>query len=163
MGASIFRNSVYSVQWNIDLSFPDVWFYRIHRSISVFSEQIIFYISPHIYRSPIFISLFQDPRLRRWIEVPLYLEFRTLHKVQKPSNYEPIRVFTKVCHLFPYWLTEYMNDWLVDLLAAKLLYIRANKMITVRFKVFTAVTMKNCVFWDITPCGSCKNRCFGGT
>jgi hypothetical protein len=28
----------------------------------------------------------------------------------------------------------------------------------VRFEVFTAVIMKNCVFWDVTPCGSCKNR-----
>jgi hypothetical protein len=28
----------------------------------------------------------------------------------------------------------------------------------VRFEVFTAVTMKNCVFWDVMPCGSCKNR-----
>jgi hypothetical protein len=26
-----------------------------------------------------------------------------------------------------------------------------------------AVTMKNAVFWDITPCGSCKNRRFRGT
>jgi hypothetical protein len=33
----------------------------------------------------------------------------------------------------------------------------------VRFEVFTAVTMKNAVFWDVTPCGSCKNRRFGGT
>jgi hypothetical protein len=33
----------------------------------------------------------------------------------------------------------------------------------VRFEVFTAVTMKNCVLWDITSCGSCKNRRFGGT
>jgi hypothetical protein len=33
----------------------------------------------------------------------------------------------------------------------------------VRFEVFTAVTMKNCVIWDVTPCGSCKNRRFGGT
>jgi hypothetical protein len=33
----------------------------------------------------------------------------------------------------------------------------------VRFGVFTAVTMKNGVFWDVTPCGSCKNRRFGGT
>jgi hypothetical protein len=33
----------------------------------------------------------------------------------------------------------------------------------VRFEVFTPVTMKNCVFWDVTPCGSCKNRRFGGT
>jgi hypothetical protein len=32
----------------------------------------------------------------------------------------------------------------------------------VRFEVFTAVTMKNGVFWDVTPCGSCKNRSFGG-
>jgi hypothetical protein len=28
----------------------------------------------------------------------------------------------------------------------------------VRFEVFTAVTMKNSVFWDVTPCDSCKNR-----
>jgi hypothetical protein len=34
---------------------------------------------------------------------------------------------------------------------------------SVRFEVFTAVTMKNGVFWVVTPCGSCKNRCFGGT
>jgi hypothetical protein len=32
----------------------------------------------------------------------------------------------------------------------------------VSFEVFTAVTMKNAVCWDITPCGSCKNRRFGG-
>jgi hypothetical protein len=34
---------------------------------------------------------------------------------------------------------------------------------SVRFEVFTAVTRKNGVFWDITPCGSCKNQRFGGT
>jgi hypothetical protein len=33
----------------------------------------------------------------------------------------------------------------------------------VRFEVFTAVTMKIAVFWDVTPCGSCKKRRFGGT
>jgi hypothetical protein len=33
----------------------------------------------------------------------------------------------------------------------------------VRFEVFMAMTMKNGVFWDVTPCGSCKNRRFGGT
>jgi hypothetical protein len=32
-----------------------------------------------------------------------------------------------------------------------------------RFEAFTAVTMKNAIFWDVTPCGSCKNRRFGGT
>jgi hypothetical protein len=34
--------------------------------------------------------------------------------------------------------------------------------ILAEFEVFTAVTMKNAVFWDVTPCGSCKNRRFGG-
>jgi hypothetical protein len=33
----------------------------------------------------------------------------------------------------------------------------------IRFEIFTAVTMKNGVIWDVTPCGSCKNRRFGGT
>jgi hypothetical protein len=33
----------------------------------------------------------------------------------------------------------------------------------VRFEVFTAVTMKNAVFLDATPCGSCMNGRFGGT
>jgi hypothetical protein len=33
--------------------------------------------------------------------------------------------------------------------------------INVRSEVFTAVTMKNGVFWDVTPYGSCKTRRFG--
>jgi hypothetical protein len=34
-------------------------------------------------------------------------------------------------------------------------------LIDVKLEVFTAVTMKNDVFWDVTLCGSCKNRRFG--
>jgi hypothetical protein len=37
------------------------------------------------------------------------------------------------------------------------------KFTYVKFEVFTAVTMKNAVFWDVTPCKSCVNRRFGGT
>jgi hypothetical protein len=33
----------------------------------------------------------------------------------------------------------------------------------VRFEVFTAVTMKNGVIWDVTQCSPCKNRRFGVT
>jgi hypothetical protein len=32
----------------------------------------------------------------------------------------------------------------------------------VRFEVFTAVTMNYTLFLDVMPCGSCKNRRFGG-
>jgi hypothetical protein len=37
-----------------------------------------------------------------------------------------------------------------------------NKLVVVRFEVFTAVTMKNVVFWDVALCRSCVNRRFGG-
>jgi hypothetical protein len=40
---------------------------------------------------------------------------------------------------------------------------KLNRYIFVRFDVFTAVTMKNAVFWDVTPCRYCVNRRFGGT
>jgi hypothetical protein len=33
----------------------------------------------------------------------------------------------------------------------------------VRFEVFTAVTMKNAVFWYVVPYRSCVDRRFGGT
>jgi hypothetical protein len=33
----------------------------------------------------------------------------------------------------------------------------------VTFEVFTAVTMMNVACCDVTPCGSCRNRRFGGT
>jgi hypothetical protein len=32
----------------------------------------------------------------------------------------------------------------------------------VRFEVFTAMIIKNIIFWDMTPCGSCKDGRFGG-
>jgi hypothetical protein len=35
------------------------------------------------------------------------------------------------------------------------------EMKCVSFEVSTAVTMKNAAFWDVTPCGCCKNRRFG--
>jgi hypothetical protein len=39
----------------------------------------------------------------------------------------------------------------------------SERMSCVRFEIFTSVTMKNGIFWDVRPCGSCKIRCFGGT
>jgi hypothetical protein len=42
-------------------------------------------------------------------------------------------------------------------------YTEQQKQINVRFEVFTAVTMKNAVFCDVTQRDVCKNRRFGGT
>jgi hypothetical protein len=43
------------------------------------------------------------------------------------------------------------------------LIVSRDKFLYVRLEVFTAATMKNGVFLDVTPCASCKNRRFGGT
>jgi hypothetical protein len=45
----------------------------------------------------------------------------------------------------------------------KLTYFTRNMNNNVRFEVFTAVTMKNAVFWDVAPYSYCVNRRFGGT
>jgi hypothetical protein len=37
-------------------------------------------------------------------------------------------------------------------------YSLENHIVHIRFEVLTAVTMKNGIFWDVTPCGSCKNH-----
>jgi hypothetical protein len=73
----------------------------------------------------------------------------------------------------------HLGDWIQDWNSTCAIYhgtIKASKMnyvkwqhlhctilISVKFEVFMGVTMKNGVFWDIMPCGSCKNRRFGGT
>jgi hypothetical protein len=48
----------------------------------------------------------------------------------------------------------------------KMIFLKNNHedLITsyVRFEVFMVVAMKNAIFRDVTPCGSCKNRCFVG-
>jgi hypothetical protein len=41
-------------------------------------------------------------------------------------------------------------------------YLITKSLVDARFEVFTAVTMKNGVFLDVTPCGSCKTPRFGG-
>jgi hypothetical protein len=44
------------------------------------------------------------------------------------------------------------------LLVSPLLDVIKTALFFVRFEVFTAVTMKNGAYWDVTPCGSCKDR-----
>jgi hypothetical protein len=39
----------------------------------------------------------------------------------------------------------------------------STKLKHVRFEVSTAVTMMIIIFWEMTPCGSYKNRRFGGS
>jgi hypothetical protein len=49
---------------------------------------------------------------------------------------------------------------IINWFTANMLVLNINKRNTINFvrsEVFMAVTMKNAVFCDVTPCGSCKN------
>jgi hypothetical protein len=57
---------------------------------------------------------------------------------------------------------KYINKYIINN-SLSVAILQINSYIVLRFEVLTAVTMKNGVFWVITPCGSWKNRRFGGT
>jgi hypothetical protein len=64
------------------------------------------------------------------------------------------RMMTSLQHLQRY---SNEGEWFLDLIVTG----DETWLLHVRFEVFTAVTMKNAAFWDVTPCGSCKNRRLG--
>jgi hypothetical protein len=55
------------------------------------------------------------------------------------------------------------NHIVIILIQISVIYIQM--ALDIHKSVFTQKIsdMKNGVFWDVTPCGSCKNRSFGGT
>jgi hypothetical protein len=42
-------------------------------------------------------------------------------------------------------------------------YLSLGMLVAGALSAETEYIMKNGVFWDVTPCGSCKNRRFGGS
>jgi hypothetical protein len=69
-----------------------------------------------------------------------------------------LRVTFAGCILGKFWPSVQRRHWR----AASTSSARTGTKL-VRFEVFTAVTMKNCVLWDVTPCGSFKNLRLVGT
>jgi hypothetical protein len=61
-------------------------------------------------------------------------------------------------------VTGNMNEWCYLTMTFQMSRVNWRRNSDIRFEVFTAVTMKNAVFWDVALCRSCElNRCFGGT
>jgi hypothetical protein len=73
-----------------------------------------------------------------YLHNPIY----KLAKVQKGVFHSGIKIFNNL----PQNVTNLSSD------AYKFKYA-LKKLLRVRFEVFTAVTMKIGVFWDVTPCG----------
>jgi hypothetical protein len=80
---------------------------------------------------------------------------RRLYSTGFSDKKNTYRSLVPAIHLTNLSLVDYLTVFLVDG------FCLASNDET--YKVFTAVTMKNAVFWDVTQCGSCKNRYFGGT
>jgi hypothetical protein len=77
------------------------------------------------------------------------------------SGFEPATfwlVAQSLNHLFRLY-SRVIISRLVDLSPSKILSL----WLSTHFVQPNTVALKNGVFWDVTPCGSCKNRRFGGT
>jgi hypothetical protein len=61
-----------------------------------------------------------------------------------------------------FWAGNSSPTALVTVWRPQLFYEVIKFLFVVRFKVFTAVTMKNAVFLDVAQCRYCVNRRFGG-
>jgi hypothetical protein len=79
------------------------------------------------------------------------------------------------CILFSYYFGPYSILFLKILSVKQYTYIELYQVIEVPLHFVSDLVywlvchsvckrkLKNGVFWDVTPCGSCKNRRFGGT
>jgi hypothetical protein len=72
------------------------------------------------------------------------------------------KVFSAIDELFKNDSTE-VSAHVLSAVRPEVMTAVVNYVYFVRSKVFTAVTMKNCVFCDATSRGSFTNRRFGGT
>jgi hypothetical protein len=112
---------------------------------------LIFFLI-YIFQMPILFLFFLSSPSYYFISYVFFLSFSFCFFL--PSTLRPVQVCVK--DLTP-TLTE-----LTQLLPNEISALKQSND-CVRFEVFMAVTMKNVVFWYVTPCGSCKNRSFGGT
>jgi hypothetical protein len=100
---------------------------------------------------------------------PLRIVTVFCHQVMKhrPDRYKANkRTLRVLCRIGTAQKLRYISAELCDLelpqhsLTPESARLLPNYFHVVRFEVFTAVTRKNAVFWDVTTCGSCKNRRF---
>jgi hypothetical protein len=73
---------------------------------------------------------------------------------EEVDNHVGVTAISVICMSMFDWCAVWVIPWRLALFG---------EPSVVGFEVFTAMTMKNDVFWNVTSCGSCKNRRFGGT
>jgi hypothetical protein len=90
-----------------------------------------------------------------------------MDNVQNCNGYVSIQSLQMYIKLFLtprlVWPEHETSHLLLELVFYVSMEIEWNQVHYLRSEVFTEVTMKNSVFWDVMLCGSCKNRSFGGT
>jgi hypothetical protein len=89
---------------------------------------------------------------------PALLAVNEVFILPSPHTYTALKVGSVTDDLFKYGLLCDSKQFCINLKRLK----SVNINLYVRFEVFSAVTMKKAVFWDVAPCRSGVNRRFGG-
>jgi hypothetical protein len=84
----------------------------------------------------------------------------SITRILCPSNFPLNQILISYCRSQIFQLRHISKGSICRIYIIDLPCVLINKRF-VKFEVFTAVTMKNGVYWDVTLCGSCKNRRFG--
>jgi hypothetical protein len=81
--------------------------------------------------------------------------FAVLHVALRQNRYWNWRMSSsEICLRVVLVASDVSEESIASIFRAK----TTNELKHIRFEVFTAVTMKNGVFWDVTLCGSCTLR-----
>jgi hypothetical protein len=104
--------------------------------------------------------------MRWWPNFKKNPEFSGFHSNTQLPEYETVVYLLNANIINPaFWFHErsHVGSGVNCLHAAVRSTLEPWRQVYLRFEVFTAVTMKKAVFWDVVPCKNCVNQRFGGT
>jgi hypothetical protein len=96
-----------------------------------------------------------------WNECKLYLSIQVWSSWSHHISIEKSDLLMFHMEIITGYFTNYTNFMETSFLVQRTLSELLNNSIIIYG--FVPFAMKNGVFWDVTPCGSCENRRFGGT
>jgi hypothetical protein len=119
--------------------------------------------NPHSVHWRVFIFLWQFSVVKRFL---YNLQFTSVTWNERPKHAKMFSYKPKIITITLQSLHDYGQKWFILFCLSSVINSNCydfSASCAWSEQVLTAVTMKNTAFWDVIPCGSCKNRRFRGT